>query len=101
MQSTLDFFPRPARKEMNVPLCASEKLKANTVLTYTVTINIVISSMPSEDRSKAVFSKYGPKFVKIPSFKILANLQTKMVANQMAVDSHLKVLLFGLKFIFL
>ena len=56
--------------------------------------------MPSEDRSKAVFSKYGPKFVKIPSFKILANLQTKMVANQMAVDSHLKVLMFGLKFVF-
>ena len=52
--------------------------------------------MPSEDRSKAVFSKYGPKFVKIS----LKQTFKKIVANQKAVDPHLKVLLFGLKFVF-
>ena len=54
--------------------------------------------MPSEDRSKAVFSKYGPKFVKISSFKISKFSKTN-VANEKAVDPHLKLLLLGLKFV--
>ena len=59
---------RPARKEMNVPL---EKLKA-----YCLNIHCdyqhrnILYAIRRSKQGRAVLSKYGPKLVKISSFKI-------------------------------